>query len=149
MIGRPGYPQMRFWPDQARHFFGHYEDLGFVHPGYSKRRVPVGQGGFGEFRAAPLPLRCIYLPERQEGAALTITPVPRGEAVIELLRHSVAAHIVDAMGCRERRFDFLARLVRAVPVRRLVYPSGVDRLPEAGQAILDDLSGLQPLHLVA
>ena len=28
------------------------------------------------------------------------------------------------------RLDRLARLVRAVPVRRLVYPSGFDRLPE-------------------
>ena len=31
-LGRPGYPTMRMWPEEAEHFLGSYEDLGLVHP---------------------------------------------------------------------------------------------------------------------
>jgi hypothetical protein len=129
---RPAYPEMRMWPDEAAHFAGPPEALPLVQSDSEKRRVAIGDGGFGSFLDASTPLSCIYLasrrPEMDGGAE--IQPVSRSEALIELVRHSFSPRLVEAAGLQPARLDRLARLVRAVPVRRLVYPSGFDRLPE-------------------
>lgn len=129
---RPSYPEMRMWPDEAAHFVGPPESLPLVQADSEKRRVVVGNGGFGSFLDASTPLACIYLASRRpEGDGdVEVLPVSRSEALIELVRHSFSPRLVEAAGLQPARLDRLARLVRAVPVRRLVYPSGFDRLPE-------------------
>jgi hypothetical protein len=143
-VGRPGYPQMRMWPEQAEHFLGHYESLEIVYPGYTKRRVPVEENGLGPFCAASRPLACLYLPERREvadwGVRTEITPVPRREALMALIAHSFVPHLVEAMGLQPRRLGFFAEMTSRVPVRRIVYPSGLDHLPRVRRAILNDLT---------
>lgn len=135
---RPGYAQMRMWPEEASNFDEHWEALPFVLPGLAKRRVPVGKGGFGSFQRAPVPLACIYLASRRpEGeGGVEIQPVSRSEALIELVRHSFSPRLVEAAGLQPSRLDRLSRLVRQVPVRRLSYPSGFERLPEVAEALL-------------
>ncbi len=141
--GRPGYPQMRMWPDQARHFLGYYEDLAIVHPAYSKRRVPVGEDGLGTFRDEPRPLACFYLPERRDpvewGTGTEFVPVPRVEGLMTLVRQSFVPNTVEALGLQPQRLGFFAPLVSQIPVRRVVYPDGYDHLPEVRRAILADL----------
>jgi len=140
-LGRSGYPQMRMWPDEAVHFLGSCEGLPLVHPELSKRRIPVGPDGFGTFHGSPLPLACLYMPERlpDRNAPVQVREIPRSEALIELVRHSFSPYLVEAAGLQPFRFDFFARLVREVPVRRLCYPGGFDRLPEVAEAVLRDL----------
>lgn len=138
-LGRPGYPQMRMWPDEAAWFLGSHEHLPIVHPELSKRRVPVGPGGLGTFHGSPLPLACIYLPERTEGEALEIREVSPRDALIELLRHSFSPRLVEAAGLQPARFQHLSNLVLQVPVKRLRYPSGFDRLPGVAEAVRRDL----------
>jgi hypothetical protein len=134
---RPSYPLMRMWPDEAEHFLGRFDDLPLVQKDSDKRSVAIGEGGFGTFHDASSPLACIYLATRVEGAnAVEIQPVSRSEALIELVRHSFSPRLVEAVGLQPARLDRLARLVRSVPVRRLVYPSGFERLGEvAGQVL--------------
>jgi hypothetical protein len=145
-VGRPGYPQMRLWPDEAIYFLGHYDDLGLVHPGYSKRRVPVGRDGFGTFWHSPCPLACIYVPERREsverGMEIEITPISPRDAVMELVRHSFSAHVVEAVGLQPRRLKFFARMAEQLPMRRIAYPSGLQHLSQARDAIREDLTRL-------
>jgi hypothetical protein len=138
-LGRPGYPQMKMWPDEAAHFFPGWEHLPRVHPQITKRRVTVGEGHWGAFHDSPLPLAALYLPERREGGPIEISPLSRSQAVIELVRHSFSPHLVQAVGLQPSRLDFFARLVRQVPVRRLAYPSGFERLPEVVEAVRRDL----------
>ncbi|HKH43126.1 MAG TPA: hypothetical protein VKM72_00495 [Thermoanaerobaculia bacterium] len=139
-VGRPGYPQMRMWPDEAAHFLGSHEHLPVVHPGLSKRRVPVGAGGLGTFHGSPLPLACIYILERgTEEEAPDIRDLSPRDALIELLRHSFTPLLVEAAGLQPARFDLLSRLVLQVPVKRLRYPSGFDRLPRVAEAVRRDL----------
>ena len=139
-LGRPGYPQMRMWPDEAAHFLGDYEHLPVVHPELSKRRIPVGPGGLGTFRGSPLPLGCIYLPERgPEDEALDIREVSPRDALIELLRQSFTPRLVEAAGLQPARFHQLSNLVLQVPVKRLRYPSGLDRLSGVAEAVRRDL----------
>ncbi len=130
---RPSYPEMRMWPDEAAHFAGPPEALPLVQDGAEKRRVAIGGGGFGSFLDASVPLACLYLASRRpegDDGGIEIQPVSRSEALIELVRHSFSPRLVEAAGLQPARLERLARLVRAVPVRRLVYPSGFDRLPE-------------------
>jgi hypothetical protein len=134
---RPSCPLMRMWPDEAEHFLGRFDDLPLVQKDSEKRSVAVGEGGFGTFHDASSPLACIYLATRVEGAnAVEIQPVSRSEALIELVRHSFSPRLVEAAGLQPARLDRLARLVRSVPVRRLVYPSGFERLEEVASQIL-------------
>jgi len=134
---RASYPLMRMWPDEAEYFFERHADLPRVQQDSDKRNVAVGEGGFGRFQEASSPLTCLYLSTRVEGAdTVEIQPVPRSEALIELVRHSFSPRLVEAAGLQAARLDRLARLVRSVPVRRLVYPSGFERLEEVAGEIL-------------
>lgn len=143
-LGRPGYPQMRMWPDEAAYFLGRYEHLPVIHPELSKRRVPVGPGGLGTFHESPLPLACIYLLERRpEGEALDIREVSPRDALIELLRQSFTPRLVEAAGLQPARFHQLSNLVLQVPVKRLRYPSGFSRLPEVAEAVRRGLERCQ------
>jgi hypothetical protein len=129
---------MRMWPDQARHFWGPGEELELVHPRLEKRRVPVGPGAFGAFCAEARPLACLYLPERRQGGGVTITDLTFAERVFALTRHSFLADVLEAADGARRRFAALTSIARAAPLRRVIYPSGVDRLPEVTAAIADD-----------
>jgi hypothetical protein len=139
--GHPGYPQMRMWPDEAAWFLGGCDDLPLVHPELTKRRVPVGPDGFGVFYDRLIPLACLYLPVRrlESRGPVEVHPVAPRDAVIELVRHSFSPFLVEAAGLQPGRFDLFARLARRVPVRRLSYPSGFDRLPDVAEAVLRDL----------
>lgn len=133
----PAYPEMRMWPDEAAHFAAPPEGLPLVQTDSEKRRVAIGDGGFGSFQDVSAPLSCIYLASRRKetGGAIEIQPVARSEALIELVRHSFSPRLVEAAGLQPARLDRLARLVRSVPVRRLVYPSGFERLPEVAEIL--------------
>jgi hypothetical protein len=135
---RPAYPEMRMWPDEAAHFVGPPEGLPLVQADSEKRRVAIGNGGFESFHDASTPLSCIYLTSRRQetDGDVEILPVSRSEALIELVRHSFSPRLVEAAGLQPARLDRLARLVRSVPVRRLVYPSGFARLPEVAEILL-------------
>jgi hypothetical protein len=143
IMGRPGYPQMRMWPDQAQHFLGHYQTLARVHPELSKRRVPVGQAGLGTFCDVAQLLNCLYIPERRDpqewGMGIEIIPISPREVILELMHHAFAAQVIDAVvSLRPQRFNLLAQIAQQVPMRRLIYPAGLEHLPLVRDAILAD-----------
>jgi hypothetical protein len=133
---RPSYPEMRMWPDEAAHFVGSPENLPLVQADSEKRRVTIDT-----FLNTPAPLSRIFLASRRpetEGD-IEIHPLSRSEAMIELVRHSFSPRLMEAAGLQPARLDRLARLVRSVPVHRLVYPSGFDRLPLVVASIIKSL----------
>jgi hypothetical protein len=140
--GHHGYPQMRLWPEEARHFCGATASLPRLHADTTKLRVPVGAGGFGTFDDAKRPLSRFYLPVRRPAAdgdpSVRLETLSPRDAVIELVRHSFVAALVEAAGWQPRRLDLFARLALAVPVKRLTYPSGLEHLPAVRAAILLD-----------
>ena len=140
-IGHPGFPQMRMWPDLADHFVGDHAQLPLVMAGTEKRRVRIEAEGLGSFCPEDRQLSRLYLPARSEDvdATIRIEPVPPQEALIELVRESFLSTILEKAGLHRERFARLASLVRQVRMARLVYPSGLDRLPEVRGAILEDL----------
>lgn len=146
LLARPSYPQMRLWPEDARRFAGAaglpFADLARAHPGFDKLRVPLGPGGLGSFDPEARPLAAVYVPERRSGAALAIEPLAPRAALVALLAGSFLPRLGEALGWSARRLDLLARLVRGVPVRRLVVPAGFEHLPRVRDALLADVAGL-------
>lgn len=144
-VGHAGYPQMRMWPDQAACFAGGVDALEAVHPLISKLLVPIHQLG-GSFHPGSLPLRALYLPERrmdrEDGLDVRIASASPRRRLIELVRHSFLARMVEAAGLQPRRLTLLARLASEVPVRTLSYPSGVVYLPSIAAAVWEDLQRL-------
>lgn len=141
IVARPGYPQMRMWPEQAAHFVGH-DVLERVHPGLTKRRVPVGRGGLGTFDGELRPLTALYLPQRREGGDIAFETMPPSQALFELVRHTFLVGIVEGSGLANARFASLAHVVRRVPMRIVRYPDGLDRLPEVAERIATDARAL-------
>ncbi len=143
-FGRPGYPQMRMWPDEAKFFHGSYMDLEIVHPGYSKRRIPVDKKGIGSFCSDVIPIRALYIPERLDYCkGIGIRPVSQKDAFIEMIRHSFSISIVEAIGLQIPRMQFLSDLVRNVPMRRLIYPSGFSHLSGVADILVEDTRVIQ------
>jgi len=134
--GRPGYPQMRMWPDHASHFVEDAGALRRAHPYIEKRRIPVGPEGIGTFCDEARPLEALYLPERTDDASVQIQPVAPMEALQAILCQSFLPRIVEATGWQADRLGTLSHLVEHVPVRRLVYPNRVEHLPKVVNAIL-------------
>lgn len=139
VLAQPGYPMLRLWPEQADHFLGAHESLPLVHPAFTKRRVPVGEG-FGSHHVTAAPLRRIYLPVRRDGGDVVIETIPSREALIETVRHSFLQDAVHGFGLAGSRLAMLAEVLRHASVRRVTYPSGFDRLPELVAAIEADVA---------
>jgi len=129
---RPGFPTMRMWSPEGGRFPGGFETLPRVHPAVDKRLVAIGEGGWGAFCADPQPLIRLILSERRDpsdpSTEISLTPVPLRDAVIELVRYSFAARLVQRIGLQAGRMDLFVDLVRRVPMVRLSYPSGFQHL---------------------
>jgi hypothetical protein len=139
VLAQPGYPMLRLWPEQVDHFLGGGDDLPLVHPSFTKRRVRVGDG-FGTQHTGTAPLRRIYLPARRDGGEVAIEPVSSRDALIETVRNSFLHDAVHSFGLAGRRLAMLADLLRYASVRRVMYPSGCDRLPELVAAVEADVA---------
>jgi hypothetical protein len=137
VLGAPSYPQMRMWPDQARHFLGTADGLPLVVPHLTKRRVAVGPDGFGRFQDSAVPVTHLFLPERDPNTtAVRIEPLAPQAALIALVRHSFLPNTVAQLGLSERRLPVLAALARQAQIARLVYPDGVEHLSPVAEAVL-------------
>lgn len=140
--GRPGYPQMRLWPTEAQYFLGSYHQLPPVFPLSPKRQVSLLSNNIGRPAESFLPLSFIYLPQRLKTEEPTqIIPISRSEAVIELFRYSFFPDAIQQLNHVGSRLDFFSQMVQSVPLRRLLYPSGLTHLNEIRQAILSDTGG--------
>lgn len=141
-FGHAGYPQLRMWPEQARHFTG--TDSGFekVLPSQEKLAIPVGEGGFGSFSPESTPLGRIYILERRndDAGGIRIEPVPPRDAVIEMIRYSFTPRIMQAAGLAPQRMKLFTALAKEIPMKRICYPSGFEHLERVTEAILTDLS---------
>lgn len=144
VFAHPGYPQMRMWPEEAEHFTGSYEHLPMVIPGSEKRRVAVGPGGIGSFCSEARAPGCIYLPERRppedRRTDVEFLPVPPRDALIHLVFGSFAPRHADVLARSGKRLEALAAIAETVPMRRVVYPSGLHLLPRVAEALLEDFA---------
>lgn len=143
-----GFSSLRLWPEQADHFLGGVDGLPLVRPDTAKVRTTVGvENSFGRFAVGAAPLRRLYLPERHDDAGLDdvrLEPLPPEQAIMSLLRHSFLPREVHLFGWQPTRLKVLADLVGHVPVVRLRYRSGLERLPAVIARLEEDLDADEP-----
>jgi hypothetical protein len=143
---QPGYPQMRMWEDQAAYFIQAYENLEIMRETYPKRLVPIGQACFGQFSFDPRPLKVIYVPQRRMAGSvdqsIRIEPLAKAAAVTTLMRSGAVTYFRGWLPFHQHNVQWLAELVKYVPVRRISYPSGYDLLPSVRDTILEDIDHL-------
>lgn len=140
-LARPGYPQMRMWPEQARYFLGH-DEFERVNRAKPKLRVPVGPEGLGWFEGELHPLTALYVPRRQNHGDVAFETLKPGPALFQLVRNSYLVGIVEGAGLAKRRLSTLADVIRGIPVRVVRYPNGLDGLPDVAERITDDARAL-------
>ncbi len=108
----PGFPQVKLTPEAARALGRDPAGLIPFHAGEEKGACRLPDG----FPRGPLPLRRIYLLERQPGVA--IEPVRPAEALVELLGNSYPSKLMQSGGAPHfRQCGAVARLTPAFRLR--------------------------------
>lgn len=136
----PGYPRLCLWPRSAEALYGDVEALRPITPNWEKRHVDLSRHP-GGFPVDPVPLEMIYiLGDRSDDEGTPhFTDVDSATGVVALVGHTYANRLLDA-GMRATEFASLDRLVRRVPIRKVIPPAGFDRLGELCRALLEDFA---------
>jgi hypothetical protein len=134
----PGYPRVCLWPDSVNYLLGSPDALPLLTPVWEKRYLPL-DGVRARFSSEPLPLGLIYLfaPRSGEAGAPHVEEMSPREALLTLVQNTYMNWLLD----REHRaveFDALSRLVKQVPVRRIVPHSDAGRIPALCELIQAD-----------
>lgn len=138
----PGYPMLRLWPEQADHLAGGRDGLDTVHPWYDKLVVPLDGRLQGRAAREPVPLAQLLVPRRgPEDRPITLERLDVGAGLQALVANAFLPEPVHGLGLAQDRFPTLIRLLHEVPVARLHYPTGFDRLPEVVAAIRERRAG--------
>lgn len=94
----------------------------------------------GNFCPDPVPLAALYMPTRSEDTdTVSIRSLSSKQAYLGLLQHAFAGKWLVKSPLNAPRMVFFARLVKEVPIKELVYPSGYEHLPAVVKAVENDL----------
>lgn len=140
----PGPPWLRLWPSALEGRLGiPAAELPRVHATLEKRRLAV-DGPDTPSVAGDLTLAAVYLLDRaaeESGGAPDLSACTRGEALVRLVEHSLAAAPLAALGLAGERLDRLARLAAGVEVERLQIGAGEDSARRVREALLAGVGG--------
>ena len=135
----PGIPRLKLAPHMAAHLLG--DDVPgepMIH-GAAKRVIPLARP---QAAGRALPLRAIYvLAAPRRSGAIAVAPLSPPEGFLEVIRAAFNLVVHDRVRYANQ-FGFATRLVADVPVRRLVYPRTIARLPALCDAVLADVAAL-------
>ncbi|UCE84702.1 MAG: hypothetical protein JSU66_10065 [Deltaproteobacteria bacterium] len=134
---QPGPPRVRLWPDSVRLLFGPDAQLPRLTPSWDKRRLDLA-GSPHRVAREPVPLVAAYLLGARDGEAPQIGALEPRRALLALIGNSYASFFQEAP-MRAREFQLLAELARAVPLRRVRAPEGVDGLAAVVDAVVRDV----------
>ena len=141
----PGYPKLKLWNDALTFLQGDPQRFPRIipkDPVWDKRYLPLDADAF---QASPLPLAAIYLISGREEAA-SIAPVQGAEAMIDLLSNIYVKYLATRE-MKRRDFEVIGRLLRRVPVRRMIAPADLEGLPALCRLIVDDMERMETNRL--
>lgn len=136
----PTYGGLRLWDDVVPAVAGVGAQAPAVAHFTDKKRISLRDFAL-PFCAEALPLDRIYLLESVSAgndSGVTITPIPRRDAVVEFTRFSFHLDLT-AGNTRRREFARAARLANTTACYRLTYPRELDQLAAVRQAVLAHL----------
>jgi hypothetical protein len=140
-----GNPRLRLWPTSAKLLFGAPDALPRLTPNWDKLYLELGLDAF-VFHGMPLPLGAVYILGKRgaDQRAPFVEPLLPQEGLMQLLGNRYVTTFVDRQ-MRVREFEVLGRLMRCVPVRRVVSNEDPARLAALCQVIRDDFHTLVSL----
>ena len=127
----PAYPYLCLWSDSVTIVYGPEKKLPSFSASWDKRLLSLA-GNHLKFEAQPLPVGAIFaFGERSPlaNAPLIESMTPK-ESLLSLVANSFATNLLDSE-MRAREFEFFGRMIRTVPVQRLIPhedPSQIGRL---------------------
>ncbi len=138
----PGYPRICLWPDSVANLLDSAEALPQLTAVWEKRYLAL-DGKRAKFCSRELPLGAVYVfaaRSAKEQAPYLVSMSPR-EALLDLVQNTYMNWLLD----REQRaveFDFLANLVKRVPVRRIIPHADPKKIGELCNLIVDDAQSI-------
>jgi hypothetical protein len=135
---RPGYPQLKLWPDAARAVFGLAAELPPLTPNWDKRYLELAERG--NFHPQPVALAAVYvLAGREQADAPRLEPVAPAQRVLTLVANTYLGWLPD-LEAQARDLALYGRVARVVPVTRAVPHADAARLPELCARIEADVA---------
>jgi len=139
VIAHPGYPRLRLWPDAVRILYGAPTALPRLTPNWDKRYLDL-QSNDCRFEQQSLSLAAIYLlDECRDDLAIPFVEAPIPSSCLLSLLANTRGDIHPDKQLHRREFDMLGRVVRGVPIRRVVTSTGRHSPARLCDVILDDL----------
>lgn len=132
-IAHPAFPQLKLFPEAAAQLEERPEDLPRLMPDFDKRARRV----VDQFPTGPVALRRIFV--LQDGEHEAIEPLGAQEAFMQVVRHSYLLPMLRASGTEAAHFHQAVRLVRSIPVQRLLRRRSIDALPAVVDIVEADL----------
>ncbi len=145
---QPAYPCIRLWPSSVKALYGHEAELPKLTPTWDKCYLDLTQKQY-DFKKEPLPLAAIYLlDERNEApTSPSVHEVPSSEALISLIANTYATYLMDKK-MRAREFELLGRVLKNVPVRRVVPHADPVNIATLCKTIIEDFDSLRSRGLL-
>jgi hypothetical protein len=138
---RPGYPRINLWPESAAALRGSADLLPLITPNWGKRYLPLDIAK-AQFHSTPAPLAAIYvLGDRREQLDPQIHPLQSVEALMALASNTYTPYLLDP-AMRAREFELLSRLVKHVPVRRVLPPADICNIGRLSDGLLKDFESI-------
>jgi len=138
-LAHAGPARIKLFPHAARNVLGRRFTGSPMNGRTPKLVIPLDDGGDAPGRRA-VPLRALYVVRvGPVTAPVTLRRLTPQEAFVELTRNTFNACDVGPHRL-SRQLDVAARVALAVPVKRLSYPRGFERLAGAREAVERDLS---------
>jgi len=116
----PGYPRVCLWPDAVEKLFGRQDALPRLTPSWDKYFLPL-DGDNARFEEQRQVLGAVYLfaPRVAEADAPRIETMSAREALLGLVQNTYMNWLLDRSQ-RAGEFEALSKLVKQVPVRRII-----------------------------
>jgi hypothetical protein len=134
----PGYPRVCLWPDSVKELLG-ADGLARLTPTWEKCYLAL-DGGRATFESQSKPLGAVYLlsPRVSDNRAPWVEDVTNTrEGLLELVQNTYMNWLLDQQQ-RAVEFDALSRLVKRVPIRRIVPHADASRIPALCDLIRTD-----------
>jgi hypothetical protein len=140
----PGYPRVCLWPEAVEKLVGQADGLPKLTPGWEKRFLPL-DGVRGKFVAEKRPLGAIYVlgERRREADAPRIEEMTPREALLALVQKTYMNYVLDRAR-RAKEFDEVWKIVRKVPVRRIIAHEDADKIGALCKLIVADAARVLP-----
>jgi len=133
-----GPAEIRLWPNVARQLKNQRFKGAPVYPGTVKERISLVSEGPPYDVQNTAPLASLYLLSRRRKGPVRIENLRGQNALAGILRNVYNPMVKDPNVLREQ-FEIATQLIQTVPVKRLIYPTGLRHLARVRQAVLSDL----------